>query len=207
MELGGTYQNFIFSLGNCCGNLRLCLPCLCCVEYPYKQIDQSFVGIHNFTKAFTKDLADTSRQWGQVCNTSILSLIKFTLWIWRQTSLTWLGRRPWREITSKWISMLLSTTTSKFPERPTIQSRISTSQSSSLPLLLSGLFAAITSCSSFYRSEMRFHWNSESLLPVKSMSGELRSLTFSSRISSLINNSRTFWPQWPRKNVWLSLRS
>jgi hypothetical protein len=31
MELGGTYQNFIFSLGNCCGNLRLCCPCLCCV--------------------------------------------------------------------------------------------------------------------------------------------------------------------------------
>ena len=44
MELGGTYQNFIYKLGNCCGNLRLVCPCLFCVEYPYKQIDQSYVG-------------------------------------------------------------------------------------------------------------------------------------------------------------------
>jgi hypothetical protein len=44
MELGGTYQEFIYSLGNCCGNIRLCCPCLCCVDYPYKQIDQSFIG-------------------------------------------------------------------------------------------------------------------------------------------------------------------
>lgn len=44
LELGGGYQDFIFSLGNCCGNLRTILPCCCCVEYPYKQIDQSFVG-------------------------------------------------------------------------------------------------------------------------------------------------------------------
>ncbi len=54
MELGGTYQNFIYSLGNCCGNLRMCCPCLCCVEYPYKQIDQSFVGIYVIIKASTR---------------------------------------------------------------------------------------------------------------------------------------------------------
>ena len=47
MELGGGYQEFIFSLGNCCGNLRTICPCCCCVDYPYKQIDQSYVG--NFT--------------------------------------------------------------------------------------------------------------------------------------------------------------
>lgn len=44
MELGGGYQDFIYSLGNCCGNIRTIFPCCCCVDYPYKQIDQSFVG-------------------------------------------------------------------------------------------------------------------------------------------------------------------
>lgn len=81
MELGGTYQNFIFSLGNCCGNLRLCCPCLCCVEYPYKQIDQSFVGNDDFTQEFTSGSAGMSRRWGQDCSTSTPSLTRSTLWI------------------------------------------------------------------------------------------------------------------------------
>lgn len=59
MELGGTYQEFIYSLGNCCGNVRLCCPCLCCVDYPYKQIDQSFIGTPALTQASTNGSADT----------------------------------------------------------------------------------------------------------------------------------------------------
>lgn len=49
MELGGTYQEFVYKLGDCCGCLRICVPCLCCVDYPYQQIDQSYIGIiyHN----------------------------------------------------------------------------------------------------------------------------------------------------------------
>ncbi len=45
MELGGTYQSFIYKLGDCCGNVRIVCPCCCCVNYPYQQIDQSFVGM------------------------------------------------------------------------------------------------------------------------------------------------------------------
>lgn len=48
MELGGTYQEFLYCCGNCCGNIRIIVPCCCCVEYPYKQIDQSFIGISFF---------------------------------------------------------------------------------------------------------------------------------------------------------------
>jgi hypothetical protein len=59
MELGGTYQEFIYSLGNCCGNVRLCCPCLCCVDYPYKQIDQSFIGTPALTQASTNGSAGT----------------------------------------------------------------------------------------------------------------------------------------------------
>lgn len=46
MELGGSYQEFVYKLGDCCGNLRICVPCCCCVDYPYTQIDQSYVGIY-----------------------------------------------------------------------------------------------------------------------------------------------------------------
>jgi len=48
MELGGAYQEFVYKLGDCCGNLRIVCPCVfgCCVEYPYQQIDQSYVGIY-----------------------------------------------------------------------------------------------------------------------------------------------------------------
>ena len=45
MELGGTYQEFVYKLGDCCGCCRIVVPCLCCVDYPYQQIDQSYVGI------------------------------------------------------------------------------------------------------------------------------------------------------------------
>ena len=48
MELGGSYQEFVYKLGDCCGNLRIVCPCVfgCCVDYPYQQIDQSYVGIY-----------------------------------------------------------------------------------------------------------------------------------------------------------------
>lgn len=45
MELGGTYQNFVYKLGECFGCLRTYIPCCCCASYPYQQVDQSFVGI------------------------------------------------------------------------------------------------------------------------------------------------------------------
>ena len=44
MELGGTYQEFIFKLGQCLGCCRTYVPCCCCASYPYQQIDQSYVG-------------------------------------------------------------------------------------------------------------------------------------------------------------------
>ena len=47
MELGGAYQEFVYKLGDCCGNIAaICSCCCCCVEYPYQQIDQSYVGIY-----------------------------------------------------------------------------------------------------------------------------------------------------------------
>lgn len=45
MELGGVYQEFVYKLGECLGCCRTYVPCCCCANYPYKQIDQSFVGI------------------------------------------------------------------------------------------------------------------------------------------------------------------
>ena len=44
MELGGTYQEFVYKLGDCCGCIRIVCPCCCCVDYPYQQIDQSYIG-------------------------------------------------------------------------------------------------------------------------------------------------------------------
>lgn len=75
MELGGGYQDFIYSLGNCCGNIRTIFPCCCCVDYPYKQIDQSFVGKHAFTKESINVSDAMSRQWALAYNTSTHSLI------------------------------------------------------------------------------------------------------------------------------------
>ena len=57
MELGGSYQEFIYKLGNCCGTCAVC-PCWCCVEYPYKQIDQSYVGKSRTIQASTRDSED-----------------------------------------------------------------------------------------------------------------------------------------------------
>lgn len=31
MELGGTYQEFLYCIGDCCGNVRIVVPCCCCV--------------------------------------------------------------------------------------------------------------------------------------------------------------------------------
>lgn len=45
MELGGVYQEFIYKLGECLGCCRTYIPCCCCAQYPYKQVEQSFVGI------------------------------------------------------------------------------------------------------------------------------------------------------------------
>lgn len=54
MELGGAYQEFIYKLGNCCGCFKTICQCFCCcVEYPYKQIDQSFVGTSSLRQAST----------------------------------------------------------------------------------------------------------------------------------------------------------
>ena len=46
LELGGTYQSFLYKLGECCGCCRTYFPCCCCVGYPYQQVEQSFVGLY-----------------------------------------------------------------------------------------------------------------------------------------------------------------
>lgn len=46
MELGGVYQQFIYKLGECLGCCRTYIPCCCCAVYPYKQIEQSYVGLY-----------------------------------------------------------------------------------------------------------------------------------------------------------------
>jgi hypothetical protein len=48
MELGGVYQEFVYKLGECLGCCRTYIPCCCCADYPYEQIDQSFVGKFHF---------------------------------------------------------------------------------------------------------------------------------------------------------------
>ena len=45
LDLGGSYQNFLYSLGNCCGNFKLICPCLCCVNDPQLVVNQGEVGI------------------------------------------------------------------------------------------------------------------------------------------------------------------
>lgn len=56
MELGGAYQEFVYKLGNCCGSIRIFCPCCCCVQYPYRQIDQSFVGIYERFGKYVKTM-------------------------------------------------------------------------------------------------------------------------------------------------------
>ena len=75
MELGGAYQEFIYKLGDCCGCLKTILQCCCCcVEYPYKQIDQSFVGRHEGRQGYTSGSGGTSRRPSRGCSTSTRSL-------------------------------------------------------------------------------------------------------------------------------------
>ncbi|CAD8148782.1 unnamed protein product [Paramecium octaurelia] len=46
MNLGGSYQNYIYNCGECCGNCSAFCPCNPFVEYPYKKIEQGFVGVY-----------------------------------------------------------------------------------------------------------------------------------------------------------------
>jgi erythrocyte band 7 integral membrane protein len=56
IDLGGFYQNCIFGCGECCGTCKTYIPCLCCVDYPYLQIDQSFVGLYERFGQYVKTM-------------------------------------------------------------------------------------------------------------------------------------------------------
>lgn len=69
MELGGVYQEFIYKLGECLGCCRTYIPCCCCAEYPYKQIEQSFVGNFVVIQGCMRDLVSMQRPLGLACST------------------------------------------------------------------------------------------------------------------------------------------
>ncbi|CAD8165061.1 unnamed protein product [Paramecium octaurelia] len=46
LNLGGSYQNYIYNCGECCGNCSAICPCNPFVEYPYKKIEQGYVGVY-----------------------------------------------------------------------------------------------------------------------------------------------------------------
>ncbi|CAD8204138.1 unnamed protein product [Paramecium pentaurelia] len=46
LDLGGSYQSYLYNCGECCGNCKAVCPCNPFVEYPYVQVEQSFVGVY-----------------------------------------------------------------------------------------------------------------------------------------------------------------
>ncbi|KRX07816.1 hypothetical protein PPERSA_07566 [Pseudocohnilembus persalinus] len=54
MEFGGCYQNCLYCCGSVLGTLRACIPCICCVDYPFLQINQGQEGIFQRFGKFTK---------------------------------------------------------------------------------------------------------------------------------------------------------
>ncbi|KRX02086.1 hypothetical protein PPERSA_03148 [Pseudocohnilembus persalinus] len=54
MEISGAYQNCLYSCGNCCGSVRAVLPCCFCIPYPYKTIDQSYMGVYERLGKYVK---------------------------------------------------------------------------------------------------------------------------------------------------------